>query len=344
MRHWILWGLLYFSVSCGCAQTHYHASELPQQYYAPRNNNYALLDLTPYSVADADPEEIQSGDRLAVALNTGMQTENADVKWEVSVDDSGEAALPNIGKVKLAGLSKTEAQDAIVQTSLQRQVFLTPTVTVDVAERDTSMCTVTGAVTTPGELPILNGTISLADVLVRAGGLTNESNGIVSVTGQSDNFIRAISSSEEVKPPAMTIDLANTAPAELAKIRITDGTVINAESRPPSAVQVIGVIRNSAVEVPFGENLTMIDALTMAGGQTYSNWISDRVTITRQVPGRNETVRIGASIRDASANANENLVLAPNDIIRVEENILTFTLSTLSGFIGAGFNAARIAP
>ena len=143
---------------------------------------------------------------------------------------------------------------------------------------------------------------------------------------------------------AQTISLANTSESEVGEIRIREGSVVHVEPSPPRPIQVIGVIRNQSVEVPAGKNVRLLDAITLAGGQTYSNWISDRITIIRREPGGNKTVRIKASIRKATADAEANLLLAPYDIVSVEENALTFTLSTLSGFIGAGMNATRVVP
>ena len=102
------------------------------------------------------------------------------------------------------------------------------------------------------------------------------------------------------------------------------------------------MIKNQVVEVPSGQDVRLLDAVTMAGGQTYSNWISDRVTITRHVSDGSGTIRIRGSIRKARADSSENIPLAPYDIVTVEENVLTFTLSTLSGLFGAGVSAARI--
>jgi len=67
------------------------------------------------------------------------------------------------------------------------------------------------------------------------------------------------------------------------------------------------------------------------------------VTVIRTLPDSKETVRIAASIRGAKNNEKDNILLSPQDIIAVEENIFTFTLSTISGFLGAGFNASRLA-
>lgn len=331
----------------GCAQTQFSATELPRQYAATPIQNYSTVDFTPYAKAIVSNNTIQEGDLLNVTLDTGIQGEDSSLKWDVSVDGSGQAVLPNIGPVKVAGLERTEAEQLIVNTSLQRDVFLTPTVGISVAEKVEKTILVSGAVVQPGTVTVRGEKVTLADVLARAGGVTAEASGEISVTGSDGrsaipNAIRAVGASSESGFDAISISLAATPPEQLGEMYISDGSVVHVEETPPRPIQVVGVIRDQAIEVPSGLNVRLLDALTLAGGQTYSNWISDKVTIIRRVPGRNETIRIKASIRAAKDSDAENILLAPYDIVSVEENIVTFTLSTLSGLFGAGASAAQI--
>lgn len=123
---------------------------------------------------------------------------------------------------------------------------------------------------------------------------------------------------------------------------VTEGGVVHVEVAQQEFVRVMGVIQGQSLNIPYGQSLHLLDAITLAGGQTYSNWISDRVTISRKVPGSDQTIQIKASIRKARRDSQENLVLAPDDVVNVDENIMTFTLSTVSGLLGAGFNASQI--
>lgn len=328
----------------GCVQTQYLANEVPQQFSARPIRNFATVDFTPYAKSIVDAETIQPGDQLGVSLDTGTHSEDSTLAWSVSVDETGETSLPNIGPVKLAGLTRSQAEKQIVTASQQREVFLTPTVEVTVKESEEHTVYVRGAVNEPGPIVVRGVSASLADVLARAGGLTSDASGNISVSqgnapGQS-GIIRSVASGGST--PAIQVSLESTPAEQLAVMKVTDGAVVNVEKTPPRPIRVVGVIRNQAVEVPSGMNVRLLDAITLAGGQTYSNWISDRVTIIRRVPNRDETIRIKASIRRAKDDDAENLLLAPYDIVSVEENIITFTLSTLSGLFGAGVSAAQI--
>lgn len=337
-------------LASGCAQTQYRATELPRKYAARSIRDYSQLDLTPWASQVADQNEIKPGDRLEVKLDPGTLEPESELTWTVSVDEDGQTTLPNIGPVRLAGMTNTQAEKTIVQTSLQRDVFLTPVVEVKVAERRPRTILVSGAVGKPGPLSITEDSVSLADVIVRAGGLKADASGVITVSGGVDKVgdIAEPPSPNAILPvgqktvKAMTVSLENTSEQEMGSIMVPDGAVVTIETNPARPIKVGGVIRDQVVEVPAGQNVRLLDAITLAGGQTYSNWISDRVTVTRYIPEENRTVRIKGSIRGARADSKENILLAPHDVVTVEENVVTFTLSTLSGLFGAGVSAAQI--
>ena len=334
----------------GCAQTQYHAGNLPQKYVAKSIRDYSQLDLTAYATQAADPDSIKSGDRLQVTLDPGTLEAESSLTWNVSVDETGQTSLPNIGSIRLAGLNSAQAEKAIVQTSLQRDVFLTPVVEVKVEPRRQRQIFVSGAVKQPGMLKIDEDTISLASVIARSGGVTSSASGTITVSGATESDVNNPSplipnailpvGQTTVKP--VTVSLETTPDRELGRIMVPEGAVVNVEATLPRPIKVVGVINDQVVEVPAGQNVRLLDAITAAGGQTYSNWISDRLTITRYLPEENRTIRIRGSIRKARQDSKQNILLAPYDVVTVEENAFTFTLSTLSGLFNAGATAARI--
>ena len=311
--------------------------------------DFQSLDLARYATADVSEEIIAPGDRLRVVLNDGTQSAEAIQDWEVSVDENGQTVLPNIGVVSVAGLSNAAAEKTVVQASLQRDVFLTPVVKIAVEERPVRNITVIGAVKNPGTVEITRDSVSLADAIVRAGGLGDQASGVISVSGiqqgseqlRSTNY-SSISSSDVGPMPATKIRLDQTDPESLGQIMVAEGGVVHVEVAQQDFVRVMGVIRGQSLDIPYGQSLRLLDAIALAGGQTYSNWISDRITITRKAPGADQTIQIQASIRKARRDSRENLVLAPNDIVNVDENAITFTLSTVSGLLGAGVGATQI--
>lgn len=333
----------------GCAHSKFRASELPQRYAARPIQDYSSLNLTQFTTKAPDADTILPGDRLKVTLDPGTLKPDSEHEWKVSVGDSGEASIPNIGAVRLAGLTRTEAESSITQASLERDVFLTPSVEVTVEDRREQVILVTGAVANPGPLAVRTDELNLADVIVRAGGLTNQASGVVSVSAAKraaklpPGVNNAILPASSGTVQATTVSLSSENAEDLALTTVPVGSVVHVEPVSPRPIKVTGVIRNQDIEVPAGQNLRLLDALAIAGGPTYSNWISDRITISRWDPKAKKTIQISASVRKARRDAQENILLAPFDIVNVDENVLTFTLSTVSGFLGAGFNATRIA-
>ncbi|MEZ6123672.1 MAG: polysaccharide biosynthesis/export family protein [Planctomycetaceae bacterium] len=342
--------MAFASLLTGCAQPQFHAKNLPQRYAARPVRDFSTVDLARYAQTTApNRETILPGDRLTVRLDDGTLGKDSLHTWTVSVDRNGQSSLPNIGSVHVAGLSRSEAEKQIVQASLERDIFLTPSVEIGVEDRPERLVFVTGSVRNPGPVKISQDQVSLADVIVRAGGITETASGVVSVSGSEmppgmhsiePDSMHAISDTR-VRP--ITLSLDESSPSEFGSVMLSEGALVNVESVAPKFVRVMGVIPDKSIDVPAGQNLRILDALALAGGQSYSNWISDRLTITRRDPVSGNTIQIRASIRAAQRDTAENLLLAADDVINVDENLLTFTLSTISGFLGAGFNASRIA-
>ncbi len=328
----------------------YRPSNLPKHFAAKPIQDYSQIDLTPYAKATANEEKLHPGDRIAIQLNSGAWGEEAKQVWKVGIDDTGQAVLPQIGAVRLAGLTQAEAEKSIVHASQTRQVFLTPTVNIALEERPDRTVKVMGAVNQPGELAVNRENLSLADVIVRAGGLSNTSTGRIVVSGGTIDSSPEMTSQRgtltsigQGQIPARTVSLAEAAPAELAEITVPQGAVVSVEQAPQSGIQVIGVIRNQLVDLPPGKNVRLLDALAMAGGPSYSNWILDRVDVIRKSPDGQSTIRIKCSIRGAKNDSRKNILLASHDVVSVEENIVTFTLSTVQSLFAVGTSGMRLA-
>lgn len=333
-------------LSTGCAHNTFTASSLPNQYAARPVSDYSGLDLAAYAQPAPSDDEIRVGDRLQLAVNSGIGGDDAVERWTVGVDTDGNATIPNVGSIRLAGLTQTEAQQSIAQESINRDVYRTPAVDLRFEERHENSIMVTGSVTEPGELRFPEQSLSLTDVLVRAGGLTPEATGKITISSSDPQW----AGSDQLTPlsesastgDAVTINLSTTSAAELSATLVPPGATVGVESVGARTIHVIGVINDRVIEIPAGRNVRLLDALAMAGGPTYSHWISNRIDIIRRIPNKDETIQIRASIRKAKKNDQENLLLSPGDIVSVEENPLSFTLSALGGLSGLT-SAARVA-
>lgn len=87
-----------------------------------------------------------------------------------TVQDDGAIAIPDVGRVKLAGLALDEAEDAVFQALVSRQID--PTFSLEVAEFNSQKVSLGGSVKSAATLPISLQPLTLASAISAAGGLT----------------------------------------------------------------------------------------------------------------------------------------------------------------------------
>ena len=170
-----------------------------------------------------------------------------------------------------------------------------------------------GAVKNPGTQQVPRSASYLGTVIVAAGGFTETADTKIHIT----RFNR--------EPRTLDVDLADENQRSHAGEYLDDGTVVTVEKRDLPPVQVQGlVMKPDKVEFPVNRRFRLTDAISSAGGE--SNDLADSVLIQRrwQVPEGQGVVLIRASIADAMQNGQENLALAPGDVVRVERTASTF--------------------
>jgi polysaccharide export outer membrane protein len=158
-------------------------------------------------IADLGPDEprIGPGDTLVVTIvepgggglfsgppsisNTGAEPGARVVTLpEMSVDPDGRIAVPFADPIPVAGLTQVEAagrvQDALAGQAVQPQVIVSD------IRKVASRITVSGAVKSPGTLPLLTGGETLLGAVARAGGPAEAAENIVVQLTRSGNAHR----------------------------------------------------------------------------------------------------------------------------------------------------------
>jgi protein involved in polysaccharide export with SLBB domain len=289
-----------------------------------------------------------------VSIASGDEEEKPPA-WDLTVDHEGVVVVPLVGPVSLVGLGLSDASRVIREASIRREIFRDPTVSVTFKERKVSRVTVDGAVKNPGSHELPAAASHLTAALAAAGGLTEEAGTVIEIRkppqamlGGAPGFMSA--SYREPTPPqdpsgVVRIDLASYSkdrPAAAGNHFLPDGAVVTVMPHPQRFVTVMGLTGNRVMELPVGRDTRLLDALAMAGGPQYSEWVMDRIKVIRKVPGGDQTVTIKASIRAAKKERTENILLAAGDIVSVEENVLTFTISTLGALLNVGRRALAV--
>lgn len=124
----------------------------------------------------ARPYEIGVGDVLVLAtaraassieeLSGLLAAQNS--RQGYTVQDDGAIAIPDVGRVQLAGLNLEEAEAEVFQRLVENQ--LDPTFSLEVAEFNSKRVTIGGAVRNPLIVPITLSPVSLKEALAVAGG------------------------------------------------------------------------------------------------------------------------------------------------------------------------------
>lgn len=108
-----------------------------------------------------------------------------------TVQDDGSIAVPDVGRIKVAGMSLKDAENAVFNALVDRQID--PKFSLEVAEFNSQRVSVAGSVNEPVLAPISIKPLKLQDAIQLAGGLTPESN--------DDTVIRITRDDEEYQIP-----------------------------------------------------------------------------------------------------------------------------------------------
>lgn len=87
-----------------------------------------------------------------------------------TVQDDGAIAIPDVGRVVMAGLSLEEAEDAVFRALVDAQI--NPTFSLEVAEFNSQRISVGGAVSKPVVVPITLTGLTLTEAISAAGGIS----------------------------------------------------------------------------------------------------------------------------------------------------------------------------
>lgn len=337
--------------SAGCATGRYRAAELPAAFQAPPVENAQTVDLSRLASAATSSEFIARGDVLEVTISAGLTKED-NFTTLVRVNDDGYANLHDIGDIPLAGLELQEAEAAIASAGIQRGLYRAPHVTVTMKRQRTNRVTVVGAVKEPGQYDLPRGSSNLLTALVAAGGLSEDAGTNVEirhpgtrieiqeperiaaakVTAAGHSIGPALGGGgpkiHTTTPRSIQVNLVSAAREGSNGYRIEDGGVVMVEKRDPKAVHVAGLVRQPGkYDFPIGNEFRVLDALALAGWT--STPVANKVFVIRRLPQFPEPQVIQLSIREAKSNGDANLLLAPGDIISVEQTPATILLETI---------------
>lgn len=214
---------------------------------------------------------IGPGDLLNVVV-----FETPELSTSVRVNQDGDANLPVLGPVHLAGLSTDQASVALQNAYRGRGLLLNPHVTVSETEFASQGASVLGEVRAPGVYPTL-GSRRLLDMISLAGGVSSTAGRLASIVHRGDP-----SHPEQIALQPTPASLH----AQVNPVILPGDTVVVAKA---GVIYIIGdVLRPGGILVDNNERLSIIEALSLAGGMNKTAALSQTKLIRKLPAGREE--------------------------------------------------------
>ncbi|MFN0199024.1 MAG: SLBB domain-containing protein [Planctomycetaceae bacterium] len=342
--------------STGCASKKYYApEEMPAELVAHPQVNPQTLDLTKLASSTANSEIIAAGDTLAIMIAAGLNSDDT-FEVKVRVNDEGFIRLPEIpDPIPLEGLDLEEAEQVVTAWCVQYGLYVAPTVGIVMEKRRLNHINVTGAVNIQGPVELPRNRSDLLSVLVAAGGLAEDAGTKIEIRSsmtadapdqKDDDPIAGVTDAPGMQAGhsfpvkrnttknadghrSTKIDLVSaTKQGNTADYNIPDGSTVMVERRAHAPIQVMGRVAKPLVqEYPTTHDLRLLDAIALAGG--LSSPVADRVIVIRPVPGKPDPAVIKVSLQDAKHQGSSNVLLAPGDVVYVEQTAATVLLDAV---------------
>ncbi|HEU5403921.1 MAG TPA: polysaccharide biosynthesis/export family protein [Terriglobales bacterium] len=216
------------------------------------------------------------------------------------LDSAGNAYLPLLGSVPLAGLTAEQAQKKLEDLLVSGGFLRNPHVTISVAEYANGI-SLLGEVAKPGVYPVA-GPRRLYDVLAAAGGLTQNAGNKVTITPKDTTKSAAI----------VTISRDPSKSSE-GNILVNPGdTVIVAKAE---IVYVVGeVVTPSGFMLDGSEPLTVLQVIAMAHGANHDAKLDKTRIIRKTDKGRTE---IPVQLSKIMSAKEKDIPLQADDIVFV---------------------------
>ena len=261
------------------------------------------LPLTP----PVDPYRIGPGDELSIDV-FGID----ELQRTVRVQPDGRIALPILGRLSLQKLTLEEAEARIATMLRERRLATNPEVFVTVTEYQSQGVFVQGAVARPGLYQVPGGR-RLVEVLSSAGGLSQRD-----PSGQKIFVMR--SDGQVGEPRRMEVDayrllaLADTS----LNVLILPGDMIMVPEPLAAKVFVTGAVTApGAVEGSSATGLTVLQAITAAGGPTPRARLTEINVIRRQPDGTQQTFSV--NLKRIRSGRDPDVQLQDGDTVVVRE-------------------------
>ena len=225
--------------------------------------------------ADPDQSRIGAGDTIRINVY-----QSPDLSMETRVNETGAISYPLLGRVQLAGLTVTAAEQHIASELKRHDFVKDPQVQIVVTQVRANQVNVLGQVGRPGRYPLDLTGMRLTEVLALAGGIVaGVGSDTVVVTGTRDG-----------KPFRKDVDMPSLFRAGngTEDIVITPGDSIFVDRAPQ--IYLYGEIQHPG-PIRLERNMTVMQAVAAGGGATPRGTLRG-LKVTRTGPdGKQQTLQ-----------------------------------------------------
>ncbi|MBV8438301.1 MAG: polysaccharide biosynthesis/export family protein [Silvibacterium sp.] len=220
---------------------------------------------------------IGPGDQIEVAV-----FDTPELSGPARVSQTGEVNLPVLGNVQVGGLTPNQAARKIEEALKSRGILIDPHVTVSIAEYASQGATVTGEVHAPGVYPTL-GSRRLLDMIALAGGVSTSAGRTATIVHRND------------PQHPVNIELVpnnNALGAQENPVILPGDTVVIAKA---GIIYILGDVgRAGGYLIDNNDHLSLLQALSLAGGWTKTS-AQSKVILIRKIPDGREEIKLDLS-------------------------------------------------
>jgi len=227
----------------------------------------------------------------------------------VRVADDGSITLPLLGRLQVAGLTKGDLQ-ALIAKLLEERYVRNPQVTIFVKEYESKKVAVSGAVKKPDTYEML-GEKTLLEMISLAGGLDKDlGKEIIIFRAQDDGSAQRI---------AVDLDKLVYEADPALNVAVMPGDIVYVPAVEKVRIFVTGAVRTpNLYEVPRSEPVTVLKAVTLAGGTT-DRAAESKVQIIR-TDANGLRVTIPVNLKKVKRGKAEDPILMKDDLVLVPES------------------------
>ena len=261
--------------------------------------------------AAAPPSSLPSDEAPSILIGPGdllnvVVFETPELSTSVRVNQDGDAGMPVLGAVHVAGLSSQQASVALEDAYRSRGLLLNPHVTVSETEFASQGASVLGEVRSPGVYPTL-GSRHLLDMLSLAGGVSSTAGRLVSIVHRNDAS-HPVQIALQPTPASLH--------AQQNPTILPGDTVVVAKA---GVIYIIGdVLRPGGILVDNNERLSIIEALSLAGGMNKTAALS-QTKLVRKLPAGREQVDL--DLKHIFLGKQADILVSDGDILYVPSSI-----------------------